>query len=35
VKVHIARVFPFEEAAAAHELSATGHAGGKVVIRVA
>jgi len=35
VKVHVARTFPLEEAATAHELSATGHAQGKIVIRVA
>jgi len=35
VKVHVARTFPLEEAAAAHELSATGHVQGKIVIRVA
>ncbi len=35
VRVHVARTFPLEEAAAAHELSATGHVQGKVVIRVA
>ena len=35
VRVHVARVFPLDEAAAAHELSATGHVQGKVVIRVA
>jgi NADPH2:quinone reductase len=32
--VHVARTFPLEEAAAAHELNATGHVQGKVVIRV-
>jgi NADPH2:quinone reductase len=35
VTVHVARTFPLEETAAAHELSATGHVQGKVVIRVA
>ncbi|GAA2721340.1 NADP-dependent oxidoreductase [Cellulomonas aerilata] len=34
VKVQVARTFPLEEAAAAHDLSATGHVQGKVVIRV-
>jgi NADPH:quinone reductase-like Zn-dependent oxidoreductase len=34
VTVHVARSFPLAEAAAAHELSATGHVQGKVVIRV-
>ncbi|WNB85531.1 NADP-dependent oxidoreductase [Cellulomonas sp. ATA003] len=35
VTVHVAEVFPLEETAAAHRLSATGHVQGKVVIRVA
>ena len=35
VTVQVAQVFPLEEAAAAHELNATGHVQGKVVIRVA
>lgn len=34
VKVHVAQVFPLEETAAAHELSAGRHVQGKVVIRV-
>lgn len=34
VRVEVARTFPMEETAAAHELSATGHVQGKVVIRV-
>lgn len=35
LRVDVARVFSLEEAAAAHELSASGHVRGKVVIRVA
>jgi NADPH:quinone reductase-like Zn-dependent oxidoreductase len=34
VAVHVARTFPLEETAAAHDLNATGHVQGKVVIRV-
>ncbi|NMR20228.1 NADP-dependent oxidoreductase [Cellulomonas fimi] len=34
LRVEVARVFPLEETAAAHELSASGHVQGKVVIRV-
>jgi NADPH:quinone reductase-like Zn-dependent oxidoreductase len=34
VKVHVARTFPLAETAAAHELSASRHVQGKVVIRV-
>jgi NADPH:quinone reductase-like Zn-dependent oxidoreductase len=34
LKIQVAQTFPLEEAAAAHELSATGHVQGKVVIRV-
>ena len=34
VVVTIARTFPLEETAAAHELSATGHVSGKIVIQV-
>lgn len=34
VRVEVARTFPLEETAAAHELSAAGHVRGKVVIRV-
>jgi NADPH2:quinone reductase len=32
--VQVAQTFPLEETAAAHELNATGHVQGKVVIRV-
>jgi NADPH:quinone reductase-like Zn-dependent oxidoreductase len=35
VRVEIARTFPLEQAREAHELSATGHVQGKIVIRVA
>ncbi|MBC7290407.1 MAG: NADP-dependent oxidoreductase [Actinotalea sp.] len=35
VRPEVAEVFPLEETAAAHELSATGHVRGKVVVRVA
>ena len=35
LKVHLEAVFPLEEAAKAHELSATGQARGKIVLRVA
>ncbi|MDT0167151.1 NADP-dependent oxidoreductase [Actinotalea sp. AC32] len=35
VRVEVAATFPLEETAAAHELSATGHVQGKVVITVA
>lgn len=35
IRPEIAQVFPFEETAAAHELSASGHVRGKVVVRVA
>jgi NADPH2:quinone reductase len=34
VRPEVAQVFPLEETAAAHELSATGHVRGKVVVRV-
>lgn len=34
VRPEIAQVFPLEETAAAHELSASGHVRGKVVVRV-
>nr|WP_297427861.1 NADP-dependent oxidoreductase [uncultured Actinotalea sp.] len=34
VRPEVAQVFPLEETAAAHELSASGHVRGKVVIRV-
>jgi NADPH2:quinone reductase len=34
LEVRVAQTFPLEETAAAHELSATGHVQGKVVIRV-
>ncbi|EYR64572.1 alcohol dehydrogenase [Actinotalea ferrariae CF5-4] len=35
VRTDVAQVFPLEETAAAHELSASGHVRGKVVVRVA
>jgi NADPH:quinone reductase-like Zn-dependent oxidoreductase len=35
VKTHLAAVLPLEEAAKAHELSATGHVRGKIVLKVA
>jgi NADPH2:quinone reductase len=34
VRVRVAETFPLERTAAAHQLSATGHVPGKVVIRV-
>ena len=34
LKAHIEKVFPLSEAAAAHELNATGHTRGKIVLRV-